>query len=274
MTSDPSSDRPRTPSSSAPQGRRWIGYVALVVVFAIACVALSQWQFARREEAAANIARVEKNYDAPPVPLVSVLAPDQALNPNDKWKPVVLKGSYLVEKQLLVRNRARDGEAGFDILSPFVTESGDVFVIDRGWVAGALKPLSSVVEAPAGAEVVVARLMPTEPQLAGQSDTAESVATVNLPNVAKRWTESTYLGAYGLLVSEVPAAPAGLPALKPELTEGNHLSYALQWIAFAVLGFVGLWWAIRNERRVRSGAKPKKLRVDRDAQAEDALLDS
>lgn len=274
MSSAPPSDRLRTPSPTAPQGRRWIGYVVLVVVFAVACVALSQWQFARREEAAANIARVEKNYDAPPVPLASVLAPDHVLNPDDKWKPVVLKGSYLVGKQLLVRNRARDGEAGFDILSPFMTESGDVFVIDRGWVAGPLKPLSSVVAAPSGPEVVVARLMPTEPQLAGQSDTAESVATINLPNVAKRWTQPTYLGAYGLLVSEVPVAPAGLPALKPQLTEGNHLSYALQWIAFAVLGFVGLWWAIRNERRVRSGAKSKKVRIDKDAQAEDALLDS
>ena len=231
-------------------------------MFALACVALSQWQFARREEAAANITRVQRNYDAPPVPLSDLLAPDQMLPMDEKWRPVVVTGSYLVDKQLLVRNRARDGEPGFDILTPFVTRAGDVFVVDRGWVAGALKPLSDVIAAPRGVETVIARLVPSEPALAGQSDTAESVATVNLPNIGKRWSEKTYLGAYGLLVSEVPEAPAGLSALKPELTEGNHLSYALQWIAFAILGFVGLFWAIQNERRVRSGKKPKRKRVD------------
>ncbi len=248
--------------------------MVLVVVFALACIALSQWQFARREEAAANIARVEKNYDAPAVALSGLLAPDEALPNDEKWRPVTVTGSYLADKQLLVRNRSLDGEPGFDILTPFVTLSGDVFVIDRGWVAGPLKPLSQVVAAPTGVETVTARLVPSEPALAGQSDTTESVATVNLPNVSKRWSQATYTGAYGLLVSEVPEAPAGRSAIKPDLTEGNHLSYALQWIAFALLGFVGLFWAIRNERRARSGKQPRRARIDADAQAEDALLDA
>ena len=33
--------------------RRWAGYLAVAVVFAIACVLLSHWQFARRDEALA-----------------------------------------------------------------------------------------------------------------------------------------------------------------------------------------------------------------------------
>ena len=35
--------------------RRWLGYLALVVVFAIACTLLSLWQIARRDEARADI---------------------------------------------------------------------------------------------------------------------------------------------------------------------------------------------------------------------------
>jgi hypothetical protein len=43
--------------------------------------------------------------------------------------------------------------------------------------------------------------------------------------------------------------------VKPELDEGPQLSYALQWLLFAVMGFVGLALAVRNERRIRLGLK-------------------
>ncbi len=54
--------------------RRWAGYLAVAVVFAIACVLLSHWQFARRDEALAEIAKVEDNWDRAPQPVDQVLA--------------------------------------------------------------------------------------------------------------------------------------------------------------------------------------------------------
>ena len=53
--------------------RRWGGYLALVVVFAIACGLLSWWQWARRAEAVEEIHRVSVNFDATPVPLEQAL---------------------------------------------------------------------------------------------------------------------------------------------------------------------------------------------------------
>jgi DNA-binding transcriptional regulator of glucitol operon len=41
--------------------RRWGGYLALVIVFAIACGFLSWWQWSRRAEAVAEIGRIEAN---------------------------------------------------------------------------------------------------------------------------------------------------------------------------------------------------------------------
>lgn len=35
--------------------RRWLGYYAMLLIFAIGCVLLSNWQFSRREEARAEI---------------------------------------------------------------------------------------------------------------------------------------------------------------------------------------------------------------------------
>ncbi len=47
--------------------RRWGGYLAVVIVFAVACGLLSWWQWSRRAEAVAEIDRVTVNYDAQPV---------------------------------------------------------------------------------------------------------------------------------------------------------------------------------------------------------------
>ena len=53
--------------------RRWLGYLALVVVFAIACTLLSLWQIARRDEARADITRVDTNWEAEPRPITELL---------------------------------------------------------------------------------------------------------------------------------------------------------------------------------------------------------
>jgi cytochrome oxidase assembly protein ShyY1 len=51
------------------------------------------------------------------------------------------------------------------------------------------------------------------------------------------------------LVSSDPAQAAGLtPIPLPELSEGPHLSYALQWVLFAGVAVVGFVLLIRRER--------------------------
>lgn len=48
---------------------RWSGYVAVAVVFAIACAFLANWQFSRNEERSTLLALAAANYDVAPVPL-------------------------------------------------------------------------------------------------------------------------------------------------------------------------------------------------------------
>lgn len=264
--------------------RRWGGYLALVVVFAVACGLLSWWQWARRAEAVAEIDRVTANYDAPAVPVDEVLPELDAWDIDDRWRPVELTGQYLVEDQLLVRNRPYSGASGFEVLVPFRLDDGRVFVVDRGWV-----PVGSSIEAPdavpappPGDVTVVVRLKPGEPELPGRTAPVGQLATIHLPSVAAITGATTYTGAYGLLASEDPA-PAELrpaPAIKPDADEGPHLSYALQWIAFGVLAFVALVWAFRRERRIAAlpadeqaeARRPKRRSEDSDF--EDAALDA
>ena len=120
---------------SAPTGvQRWGGYVAFVVIFAIACGLLSWWQWARRDEAVGEIVRVETNYDAPAEAVERVLPKLDTADEELEWLPVVLRGEYLSEYELLVRNRVRDGLPGFEVLVPFQLQSGEVFVVNRGWL--------------------------------------------------------------------------------------------------------------------------------------------
>ncbi|WP_109209357.1 MULTISPECIES: SURF1 family protein [Microbacterium] len=286
-----------------PRAGRWAIYIALAVVFAIACAFLSNWQFTRNEERSAQLALVAQNYDAVPVPLADVIPADGELDPQDEWRPVILTGTYLADDELLVRNRPHGGTSAFEVLVPFQLDDGRVLLVDRGWVPpGQDQPVPDAVPAPpTGDATVVVRLRPGEPlPSSGRSAPEGQVPTINLGLVAD--TVSPAAGgaleqsAYGVMVSEDPApvtAPSALEA--PSEDPGPHLSYAIQWILFAIMGFVFIGYVIRTERRHRredaedaeaagsseaaaetgEAAPPApRRRRDRDAEDEDALLDA
>ncbi len=268
--------------------RRWLGYLAFVIIFAIGCAGLSYWQIARRDEARAEIERVDTNWASAPRPVAEVLPTLGAFNPDDKWTPVTLTGRYLADEALLARGRPLDGSAGFEQLVPFELADGSVFIVDRGWIRAGSKQDTpdSIPQVPSGDITVVARLKPGEPTIPGRSAPAGQVATINLATIADLVNRPIYSSAYGLMASEDPA-PAVRPAAvtKPVADEGPHLSYAFQWIVFGIMAFVGLGWAIRLEYRVRNADDPQEreradarrrkaeAKAPTDAEIEDAILD-
>ncbi len=264
--------------------RRWLGWLAFTVVFAVACVALAQWQWARRLEAVADIRVVEANWDTAPVSLREVLPRNTALDPDDEWTPVVLDGEYLLDQQLLVRNRPLSGRPGFEVLTPLRLDSGEIFVVNRGWLGvGSAQDSPDVIpEPPTGPVEVLVRVKPGEPTIAGRGAPEGQIATINMPQLADRLEGGAVVtGAYGLLDSETPSvAERPTAAIRPVADEGPHLSYTFQWYLFGLLGFVGYGWALRQERRTliaEQTGEPMPVRVRRrpsDAEAEDALLDA
>ncbi len=285
----------------APAALRWTVYVGIAIVFAIACGFLSNWQFSRNEERSAALRLVSDNYDQVPVALGDLLAPDGALDPLDEWRPVRLTGQYLADEQLLVRNRAHGGSAAYEVLVPFRQDDGRVLLVDRGWLPpGDRQSEPDAIPAPpTGTVDIEVRLRPGEP-VPASGRTAESgqVPTINLGLVAEQ-TGPLELGAYGLIVSESPAAAEMPLAIDPPSDDpGPHLSYAIQWILFAAMGFAFIAYVIVSERRIRRedaeeaaaarergedapvvsdpvAAHRRRRRVrDRDADDEDALLDA
>ena len=269
--------------------RRWFGYLALALVFAAVCVALSQWQVARLHETRAANELVDRNYHSTPVAVASVLPTLTSYSPKQRWMQVELTGSYIADAQMLVRNRPLNGQPGFEVLNPLLLPDGNVFLVDRGYVpiGNTQDRPDHISSPPAGTVTVIARLQAGEPTLAGRSDTPGELATIHLPDVATLVGKPTYTGAYGLMVSESPAAdtrPTAKP--QPQLDEGLHISYAIQWVIFGIMAFFGLWYAIRQEYRMRNADDPdeqervevrerKKLTKPRsDSEVEDEILET
>ena len=270
--------------------KRWAGYLALTVLFAVVCVFLGNWQLARRAEAQAEIHRVDTNWSAEPVPLTEALPTLDSFDESQKWLPVVMEGTYLQEDELLVRTRPRAGMPGFEVLTPLQLADGAVFIVNRGWLpTGSAQDAPDVVpSAPEGTVTVVARLKAGEPSLAGRSSSGNQISTIQLHEISDRLGTDNYTGAYGLMISESPEAiePRPLAVIKPPRDEGPHLSYAFQWYVFAIMAFIGLGWAARQEfrtvniddpaerKRAAARAKKQSLKTRSDADIEDEILDN
>ena len=282
-----------------PKAGRWAIYISLAVVFAIACAFLSNWQFSRNQERAEQLALVEANYDSTPVPLAELIPDGGELDPSDQWRQVELTGHYLADDELLVRNRPHGGTSAFEVLVPFQLDDGRVLLVDRGWVPpGQSQPDPDEVPAPpTGETTVVVRLKPGEPlPNSGRSAPPGQVPTIHLPLIADTVSDAAgqamELSAYGVMASEDPAPQTRPePLASPSEDPGPHLSYAIQWILFAIMGFVFITYVIRSERRHRredeeaeaeaeaaEGTASRRAgasrRRDRDAEDEDALLDA
>lgn len=231
---------------------KWLSYFALALVFALACVALGNWQMNRRNQVVAEIAKVTSNYDAKPVEFASVEKNFTTFDPKAEWTPVVLTGSYVTADQRIVRNRPLSGTPGYEVLVPFTLENGKTVIIDRGWLPIGDKNAGhpdSIPQPATGTVTVVARIKPPEPAL-NRGAPEGQIASIDLQQYASELSYPVLTGAYGQMASESSKAatnPVSFPP--PSVDEGSHLSYALQWICFGVLAFVGFGYAARMQRR-------------------------
>jgi cytochrome oxidase assembly protein ShyY1 len=177
---------------------------------------------------------------------------------------VELEGSYVADATVLLRNRPVGGRGGYHVLVPFEAQlpgQDIVIVIDRGFV-----PLGSdgsapdaVPAPPSGTVTVVASLRADEPPSSrgtppGQVQAISTEQVLAAGPDGGAWAEGRTVGAYGALRSEEPAPETRLAALpKPDTDPGSHLSYAFQWVIFAIGaigGYVLLW---RRERGALRG---------------------
>jgi cytochrome oxidase assembly protein ShyY1 len=247
---------------------RWLGYLALAVVFAVVSAGLGAWQWSRHEDRVERRDLVRSHYDAPAVPVGQVLAGTDDLQPQLDWTRVEATGSYLTQHQHLVRNRPHQGTYGYAVLVPLDLGDGTALTVDRGWVPNAptADQLPEVPPAPAGAVTVTGWLRPSEPDL-GRDLPAGQLASIDLPRLAEQ-TGLQLAGGYLVLGAEDPSVPRPVPLDPPDTGLGSHFAYALQWWLTAPVGLVLVLVTARREHRGQTTGtaparadRPRKVRI-------------
>ncbi len=231
----------------------WLALTAVVFTFAICCFTLlSPWQFSRNTERETQNNALESSFTAEPVPLNQVLPP--GASPADReWHRVALSGSYLADKEVVARLRTVQGEAAFEVLTPFRTTDGQLVLVDRGYVR--LDDKSGILPyapPPPGIVQLTARVRQDETDPKNRpafTDGGKLQSYVVDSRVVARSANLDIRPGYFQLDAEQPGVLSALPL--PQTDSGPFLSYALQWIAFGAMAVLG--WLYFTVRELKPG---------------------
>lgn len=234
--------------------RRWIGFALFVIVLAGVCTRLGFWQIHRLEIRLDTNRIVERHLAADPVPLSTALPEGEQVDEDSAWTRVLATGTYDVEHQVTVRFTTRDGAPGVDVVTPLVRPDGTAVLVDRGWLQTtntSARP-ATVPAPPAGTVTVMGWLREDsgadEGAVVPLDGQVRAISSRAIAKVVPYELTSGYLN----LRTQSPAAAEPLqlePA--PELGQGPHFFYALQWWFFAALAVVGWFWFARDELKAR-----------------------
>lgn len=228
---------------------RWIGFALFVVLLSAICVRLGLWQFDRLDHRLAQNKVISAHFKKDPVELPRGLKVDD----STEWTRVTATGTYDADHQVTVKFTTRDGAPGVDVVTPLVMADGTAVLVDRGWIETKNTVDNPDVPAPATGTVSVMGWLRQNNGAGGQATEAldgqiRAISSIGMAKSVPYDLADGYLN----LRKQDPAASKEL-ALEPtpELGQGPHFFYGLQWVFFALLATVGYFWFARAEAKER-----------------------
>ncbi len=202
----------------------------LAVAAAVLFARLGVWQLHRLEERKAANAEIRRLLAEPPVRLTEGDVADPAALRGLLWRRVEAEGRFDAAREVVVRGRTWEGSPGVELLTPLDLAGRGRVWVDRGWVPS---PDAEHVDAARYAEPgpVWMRGFLRPPGRGEEADGGPPAVLERLPDPS----------------SPKPPVARG----EPELSDGPHLSYAVQWFAFAATALVGFGAYLRSRRRRR-----------------------
>lgn len=231
-------------------------FLGAAAVMASVFIRLGVWQLHRLADRRAHNALVVQRLASAPVPLETLPRDSAAAH----YRRARLTGTYDFAHEMLFVNRIRDGAPGVHLVTPVILDPGTLgdtaVLVDRGWVYA---PDASTVDATQWRE---------PPHVEGSGYIQEFARIGNRPAAVPghpnhlRWIDPAIVASaigrpvapyYVVLDTEPDLAARHLPQRipTPPLDDGPHLSYAIQWFAFAVIAIVGALIAVFSPRRRR-----------------------
>jgi surfeit locus 1 family protein len=219
-------------------------YLIFVIGFAAAAVfvRLGVWQLQRLGERRDRNAVMAERFAAPVVDLPTLDGRGDI--DTFRFRRARTTGVFDFTREIVLTGRAHRGTPGVHLVTPLRLDDTVALLVERGWV---FSPDGRTVEDPGAylepdaAEVAGVLLLPSVlPEAPGRG--------ASWPHYARSidWERLAPAYPYRLLplvlrrTSIDDSLPAGMRGLaRPELSGGPHLSYAIQWFAFAVIALVG-----------------------------------
>lgn len=264
--------------------RRWVALTLLFVVLMLVMYRLGLWQFHRYQETKRNDHRISLAVHAPPVPVETLSQPGKAVPESDRYRPVTATGRFDAAHQFVVRRRTNaDGDIGFFLITPLVTQDGKAVLVNRGWVApnnedGAAFP--AVPKTPQGVVTVTGRMQPDETSKLSRIRNVSGLPPhqymlISSSQQAGNLAEPLLAG-YVELVTAKPALTAAYRAESVAGPDGNgqstsdaaiigkgvHLPYAIQWWLFVVMLPIGWVILFRQSLKERKEAAEPVVHAD------------
>jgi surfeit locus 1 family protein len=210
--------------------------VALPLVAAAVCVRLAFWQLSRLQHRRALNAELVAARGRPPVDLPGATPAESLVE-----RRVRVHGVYDYAHERLWRPRSLEDQLGVDLVTPLVMAGGGAVLVDRGWVPSAdgYHVDQEILREPDTAVIVGLGLR--APRAGGDVDPT-------------RLRDSLPYALLPIVVQALPDSPRTERLLPvrwpmPELSEGPHLSYTIQWFSFATVILVGSAALYRKRRR-------------------------
>lgn len=209
--------------------------IALLLI--AGCLWASQWQFQRGIDRQDRNQTIESQLELPTIELKNI---DRNFA-SFEWRTVNTEGSFDSAKQILLKNRYFEGVYGYEVLTRFTADDGRSFWVDRGWVkAGKDATTAPEVTAPPTGQVSITARLRLDRSLPQGAFFALPESGGGMISKLNAQADSNSEGFYlDLLGGSVSSLTPTVPAQVPELSDGPHLAYSLQWIFFAGLIIYG-----------------------------------
>lgn len=227
--------------SPSPRGREphafFISLVAIALI--VLCLWASLWQYNRGVARHYRNALISSHTEMAPTTLEAVGRNIDAA----EWRQVKIVGAFDPTHHILLRNRYNEGVYGFDLLTLFTDSSNRTFWVDRGWIAPGKSAQSSPALPPTSpnelsivGRIRLDRSLPQGSFFALSAGDKHLIQKWNARSKGAVHTEDFYID---LLSTSDPSMIPAVPVQLPELTDGPHMAYALQWLFFAGLVVYG-----------------------------------
>lgn len=241
---------------------KWVIRHVLVVLLVAGMVAALFWQLGRLHDKRAYKHLVEGRQEQPVASVEEVLSPDVPFGDpavdEVLYRTATAEGVYVADRTIVVENRTNASDKpGAWVLTPLRLADGRSVLVNRGFVGYTVEGTIVPPPPPSGRVTVSGLLLPSQERGSfGARDPStgvlEVLARVDLERVDIQ-VDGDLLPVYLELATSrpaEPAVPAGMPRIEalgpPDISEGPHLSYAVQWGIFSTIAAVGYGLLLRK----------------------------